>query len=80
MAISGVSIPHRYGKNEEQEAEKVRAYKVSIPHRYGKNTEAVVRVYTTMKFPFLIGTVRTFYEYFPKCFFVVSIPHRYGKN
>jgi len=32
-----VSIPHRYGKNEELPNTLLTLKKVSIPHRYGKN-------------------------------------------
>jgi len=54
---------------------------VSIPHRYGKNANLFITIRVILRFPFLIGTVRTerlIIFYLLVC--CVSIPHRYGKN
>jgi len=77
-----VSIPHRYGKNQKQINETAQAMLVSIPHRYGKNSCSLTTTqFFPRMFPFLIGTVRTWY--FRTKYSLesnVSIPHRYGKN
>ncbi len=39
---------------------------VSIPHRYGKNNTILCLTMDSRKFPFLIGTVRTFLDVFEK--------------
>jgi len=54
-----VSIPHRYGKNEKVAPVIGVAKRVSIPHRYGKNCYLYLHHRKGVKFPFLIGTVRT---------------------
>ena len=54
---------------------------VSIPHRYGKNRSDLQTIINQLKFPFLIGTVRTKLPQSIVNYSVdVSIPHRYGKN
>jgi len=56
-----VSIPHRYGKNAKKHSKNAKNITVSIPHRYGKNgTGAAEHEEETPRFPFLIGTVRTY--------------------
>ncbi len=37
-----VSIPHRYGKNEDFAKTIENLKNVSIPHRYGKNLEKLI--------------------------------------
>jgi len=60
-----VSIPHRYGKNPAAVSCVFGVNVVSIPHRYGKNSLAFDRrIICCGEFPFLIGTVRTFYGYY----------------
>ena len=56
-----VSIPHRYGKNARiVVSDEMKRREVSIPHRYGKNFNLhYLKNITSVKFPFLIGTVRT---------------------
>jgi len=55
-----VSIPHRYGKNQQEMSKYGFSSIVSIPHRYGKNCKNLdVSCSVDTEFPFLIGTVRT---------------------
>jgi len=57
--LKGVSIPHRYGKNEE--LQKLIDKKVTFPFLIGTvRTEQINKLWEEGKlFPFLIGTVRT---------------------
>jgi len=54
-----VSIPHRYGKNITLPRLEKQQMRVSIPHRYGKNLSTIEEKMAGVRFPFLIGTVRT---------------------
>jgi len=81
--VGGVSIPHRYGKNERRIMRPIYI-RPTFPFLIG-----TVRTHTNYKknldrpkFPFLIGTVRTLPAPFDllKILSGVSIPHRYGKN
>jgi len=81
MRVNGVSIPHRYGKNESLLTNY--GEQIEFPFLIGTVRTSGANVVTKFfsAFPFLIGTVRTYFEGVGKLRNkVVSIPHRYGKN